>query len=78
MIINTDKMPPIDNYTISINNTITIDEVISMSNYSQSVSERVYTVSVTTNNIVGSSMKTSVDICEWLQYINFQAFNSHY
>ena len=64
MIISTDKMPPIDNCTISINNITTIDDDISMCNYSQSVSERIYTISVTANNIVRLSVNTSMDNCE--------------
>lgn len=58
VISNTDAIPPVDNYTIFINGSFL---EIARCSHIQSVDEGIYTVSVTANNIVGSSEKTIVD-----------------
>ena len=58
VIVNTNTTPPVNNYTISISD---YSLHVSNCNYSQSINEGMYTVSVTANNIVGSSEKTMVD-----------------
>ena len=84
VIVNTNTTPPVNNYTISIS-----DYSLHVSNhsYSWSVNEGMYTVSVTPNNIVGSSEKTLVNFsklihiviisqilldAKWLQNINYK------
>ena len=57
VISNTDAIPPVDNYTIFINGSFL---EIARCSHIQSVDEGIYTVSVTANNIVGSSEKTTI------------------
>ena len=66
VITNTDKIPPVDNYTIFINGSSLVLVNVTTCSHNQSVKEGIYNVSVTANNIVGSSDKIPVDFSKYI------------
>ena len=65
VVINTNT-PPIDNYTVLVSGISGYPMVIGKCNHTQLVNEGMYNVSVTANNIVGSSEKTTVYFSKFL------------
>ena len=64
MVMNVNTTPPVENYTVSISAIPGYPVDVTTVNHTQSVNEGMYIVSVSANNIVGSSEKTMVDFSE--------------
>ena len=65
VIINTNT-PPVDNYTVLVSSISGYPMIITTCSHTLSVHEGMYNVSVTANNIVGSSEKTTVYFSKFL------------
>ena len=65
VFINTNT-PPIDNYTVLVSGISGYSMDVTKCNLTQSVNEGMYNVTVTANNIVGSSEKTTVYFSKFL------------
>ena len=66
MVFINSNTPPIDNYTVLVSGISGYPMDVTECNLTQSVNEGIYNVSVTANNIVGLSEKTTVYFSKFL------------